>query len=114
MESILTSVKKLLGIDETYIHFDQDIIVHINSVFGILHQMGVGPENPVTIIDKTNVWNEFGEVYEMVKTYVYLKVKLVFDPPANPTIVEALKQNASEIEWRLYIDSDYHNLKKEG
>ena len=109
MESILTSIKKLLGITEEYEHFDQDIIMHINSVFMILTQMGVGPEEGFTISDSTTTWNEFtndDKKIEAVKTYVYLKVILLFDPPASSSVMEAINRSISELEWRLNITVD--------
>lgn len=104
MDSILTSVKKLLGITEDYEHFDTDIIIHINSVFSILTQLGVGPENGFYIRDKTAVWNNFitdDTKLEMVKTYVFLKVKMLFDPPASSSVASAMEKAATELEWRL-------------
>ena len=89
MDSILTSIKKLLGITEEYMHFDTDLIIHINTVFSILNHLGVGPTNGFTIADKKAVWKDFtsdDKKIEMVKTYVYLKVKLIFDPPASSAV----------------------------
>ena len=108
MDSILTSIKKLLGITEEYEHFDPDIIVHINSAFMILNQLGVGPEEGFSIKDKNSTWNEFlsGSNLEAVKTYVYLKVKLMFDPPLSSTVIEAIKSQISELEWRLNVSTD--------
>ena len=109
MDSILTSIKKLLGITEEYEHFDQDIIMHINSVFMILTQMGVGPEEGFTISDSTTTWNEFtndDKKIEAVKSYVYLKVRLLFDPPASSSVMEAINRSISEFEWRLNIAVD--------
>lgn len=109
MDSILTSIKKLLGITEEYKHFDQDIIMHINSVFMILTQMGVGPEEGFTISDSTTTWSEFtndDKKIEAVKSYVYLKVRLLFDPPASSSVMEAMNRSISELEWRLNIAAD--------
>ena len=109
MDSILTSIKKLLGITEEYEHFDQDIIMHINSVFMILTQMGVGPEEGFTISDSTTTWSEFTDddkKIEAVKSYVYLKVRLLFDPPASSSVMEAINRSISEFEWRLNIAAD--------
>ena len=109
MDSILTSIKKLLGITEEYEHFDQDIIMHINSVFMILTQMGVGPEDGFTISDSTTMWNEFtndDKKIEAVKSYIYLKVRLLFDPPASSSVMEAINRSISEFEWRLNIAAD--------
>ena len=103
-ESILTSIKKLLGIAEEYTHFDTDIMIHINSVFMILVQMGVGPDEGFKVESAADTWNEFTSdklLYESVKTYVYLKVKMIFDPPQGGAVAEAYKQTISELEWRL-------------
>ena len=109
MESILTSIKKLLGITEDYEHFDTDIIIHINSVFSILTQIGVGSENGFSISDKTATWSDFisdNVKIEMVKTYVYLKVKLLFDPPLNSSVTNSMEKTISELEWRLNVETD--------
>lgn len=110
MDSILTSIKKLLGVDENYEHFDQDIIMHINSIFMVLHQLGVGA-NPYFIEDKTATWNDYlGEDgitnYQAVKTYIYLKVRLVFDPPTSSYVVEAINNQIKELEWRFTVQTD--------
>ncbi len=108
-ESILTSIKKLLGIAEEYEHFDADIIMHINSVFSILTQLGVGPSNGFSIEDKEANWHDFiGEDnrIEMVKSYIHLKVKLLFDPPLSSAVMEAMNQMIKELEWRLNVAVD--------
>lgn len=105
-DSILTSIKKLLGITEEYEHFDQDIIIHINSVFMILNQLGVGPSNGFSITDKTAVWSDFiseGTNLESVKSYIYLKVRLLFDPPTTSAVMESMNRMISELEFRLNI-----------
>ena len=105
MESILTSIKKLLGIDELYTHFDADLVMHINSVLMILTQMGVGPSEGYTIEDDSTTWNEFIpdlKNFEAVKTYIHLKVKLIFDPPTSSAVIESMNRMISELEWRLY------------
>lgn len=109
MESILTSIKKLLGISAEYEHFDQDIIIHINSVFMILTQLGVGPEEGFSISDEDAVWSDFvqgNSLIEAVKSYMYLKVRLLFDPPASSTVMESMNRMINEFEWRLYITVD--------
>lgn len=109
MDSILTSVKKLLGLTEEYTAFDPDLIMHINSVLMILNQMGVGPEKPFSISDATATWSEFCENkadIEAVKSYVALKVRMLFDPPQSSTTMEATKNLAAELEWRLYVMCD--------
>lgn len=117
MESILASIKKLLGIDEEYDHFDQDLIMHINSVFMILNQLGVGPAEGFSIQDSKSVWSDFipdGSNLEAVKTYIYLKVKLMFDPPSSSAVIEAINRTIAELEWRLNVASDTPNTSKEG
>lgn len=108
MESILTSVKKVLGITEEYEHFDQDLIMHINTVFGILHQLGVGPSTGFSIQDSSALWNDFvdNEKLNLVKSYVCLKVRLMFDPPQNGSLIEAINSQISELEWRLNVAID--------
>ena len=109
MDSILTSIKKLLGVTEEYENFDQDIIMHINSAFMILNQLGVGPKSGFSISDKSSTWDEFipeSSNLEAVKTYVHLKVKLMFDPPLSSTVIEAIKSQINELEWRLNVSVD--------
>ena len=108
MESILTSIKKLLGIAEEYTHFDQDIIMQINSALFDLTQLGVGPSAGFSIDDAKDVWNDFIDVsrIEAVKTYVYLSVKLIFDPPDKPAVIDAYERRLKELEWRLNVAVD--------
>lgn len=106
MDSILTSIKKMLGITEDYTHFDTDIVIHINSVFSILTQLGVGPPEGFYIQDKTTIWYEYisdPNKIEMVKSYMYLKVRLIFDPPSSSSVIEAFNKQISEFEWRLNV-----------
>ena len=109
MESILTSIKKLLGITEEYDQFDPDIIMHINSVFMILTQLGVGPAEGFSIEDDTAVWTDFIQdikKLESVKTYIYLKVKLAFDPPLSSSVIESMNRLINELEWRLNVAAE--------
>lgn len=109
MDSILTSVKKMLGITAEYTHFDADIIMHINSVFMILHQLGVGPTEGFSISSDVETWDEFTNddlTIESVKSYMYLKVGLLFDPPTSSNVLEARNRLASELEWRLNAAAD--------
>ena len=106
MESILTSIKKMLGIDEEYTHFDADIIMHINSVLMILTQLGVGPAEGFVIEDDTSTWVDFipeanAAQLHAVKSYIYMKVKLIFDPPLSSAVIESMNRQISEFEWRL-------------
>ena len=106
MESILTSIKKLLGIDEEYTQFDSDIIMHINSVFLNLTQLGVGPSEGFQIEDDSDTWEDFigdSNQLQAVKSYVYLKVKLVFDPPLSSSVIESMNRMITELEWRLNV-----------
>lgn len=106
MDSILTSIKKLLGITEEYTQFDEDIIMHINSVFMNLTQLGVGPEEGFFIEDASASWDDFVDTesnmqLNAIKSYIYLKVKLLFDPPLSSAVIESTNRMISELEWRL-------------
>lgn len=112
---ILASVKKLLGLDEAYTAFDLDTMTHINSVFSTLNQLGIGPDAGFMIEDDTATWDAFlanidgtpDPRLNSVKTYMHLRVRLVFDPPQTSYLVDAYKEQIREIEWRL-------NVKREG
>lgn len=109
MESILTSIKKLLGIDEAVDHFDQDIIIHINSALMTLNQIGVGPEEGFTITGSTETWDQFlqdNKKIEAVKTYVYLSVRLVFDPPQSSAAIDSINRLIEKLEWRINVAVD--------
>ena len=109
MDSILVSIKKLLGIAADYTHFDPDIIMHINSAFSILTQLGVGPPEGFRIEDDTKTWNDFiGDATKIdaVKSYIYLKVGLMFDPPTSSAVLSAKERQISELEWRLNVAAE--------
>lgn len=109
MDSILTSIKKLLGIEEEYTQFDSDIIMHINTVFLNLTQLGVGPAEGFLIEDDSATWEDFigdSSQLQAVKTYMYLKVKLLFDPPLSSSVTESINRIISELEWRLNVAVD--------
>ena len=110
MDSILTSIKKLLGISEEQDDFDVDVIVHINSVFANLCHIGVGPSNGFSIKDASSVWTDFISdehwFFAFIESYVYMKVKLVFDPPLNSAVLSSYKESIKELEWRLYAAAD--------
>ena len=109
MISILNTIKKLLGPTGVYDHFDTDIIVHINSAFSSLTQLGVGPQDGFFIKDETDLWTDFiqdDKRLEFVKTYIYLKVKLVFDPPLSSSVLDAMNRQINELEWRLNVAVD--------
>lgn len=107
MESILTSIKKLLGIAEEYTQFDNDIIMHINSVFTTLTQLGVGPSEGFFIEDDSSYWIDFIpdlNKLQAVKTYIYLKVRLIFDPTSlGSATLAAYERQIQELEWRLNV-----------
>jgi len=106
--SILTSIKKLCNLGEEYTPFDQDIIIHINTAFSVLNQLGAGPEGGYRIKDASNEWSEFIPedcmLLEMVKDFIYIKCRLIFDPPASSSIAQVLKDEMKELESRiLYV-----------
>ena len=111
-ESILTSVKKMLGIQEDYEHFDDDIIMHINSTFLILNQLGVGPEEPFIVQDKMDAWDDFvpeGQI-ELVKSYTYMRVRLLFDPPTSGFLLDSINKQIAEFEFRMNVQAEKDKL----
>ena len=109
MDSILTSIKKLLGITDEYVQFDDDIIIHINTIISILTQVGVGSDLGFYIIDKTAKWSDWltdMTLLQPVKTYIHLRVRLIFDPPTNSTVTKSYEQTIKELEWRLFTTVD--------
>lgn len=104
--SILYTIKKMLGLEEDYTPFDQDVIVHINSALMTLTQFNVGPKTGFMINGYEEEWDDFltnSVMLGAAKNYVYLKVRMLFDPPSNSFVMEALKQQAEEIGWRLNV-----------
>lgn len=110
MDSILTSIKKLSGITKEYEHFDDDLIIYINSVFLVLKQLGVGPSEGFVISSDEETWKDFIPdnkiLRESVKAYVGAKVRLQFDPPVNGAVTDSLHKVISEFEWRLYVEAE--------
>lgn len=109
-ESILLSIKKLIGMTEDYDVFDTDLIIHINSVFMILKQLGVGPAEGFIIEDDSTTWADYlpnPTQLQAVKTYIALKTRLVFDPPSNSIIKTCIDENIKELESRLNYEVDY-------
>lgn len=108
-DSILLSIKKLLGLDSSYTEFDTDIIIHINSVFSVLQQLGVGPSQGFSITGTTEVWSDFtndnAEINNVV-SYMYLSVRMLFDPPTNSAILKSYQDLIKEYEWRLNVAVD--------
>lgn len=110
MNSILISIKKLLGLSEEYAPFDTDLIIHINTFLGVLNQLGVGVTN-FKITGATETWADFLSgsdpgLLDECKTYVYIRTKLVFDPPSSSIVTQALKETMNELEWRLNIKTE--------
>lgn len=109
MDSILNSVKKDLNVSLDDDFFDPELIMHINSVFSILAQLGVGPKSGFSISDDKAVWSDFlgdNALLNVVKSYLPKKVKLVFDPPNTGPLSEALNKTLSELEWRIMVIAD--------
>jgi hypothetical protein len=108
MKSILDTIKQMLGVEITSTAFDTDIIVHINSVLITLNQLGIGTEN-FFITGNSETWDDFlnnTAGLEIIKSYVYLKVKILFDPSTNSSVNDAITRQISELEWRLNIKAE--------
>ena len=110
MESILITIKQMLGPGAEHEHFDPEIINHINSVLADLNQMGVGPDDGLRIEDETSVWSDFIDtdtnLFDTVKTYIYLRVKLVFDPPTSSAVLNAYQRDIEKWEFRLNVAAE--------
>ena len=109
MERILTSIKKLLGISADDTSFDPDIIMHLNSVFMVLRQLGVGPPEGSAIEGEDAVWADYmsdNALIESVKTYMYMKVRLIFDPPTSTAMIDSMNRLINEFEWRLNVAAE--------
>ena len=106
--SILETIKKLLNVDSEYKAFDTDIITHINSVFLVLNDLGIGPTEPFEIIDETETWEQFDpeKKFSLVKSYIYLRVRLLFDPPATSFALDAMQKQIDEYAWRLNVRAE--------
>lgn len=108
-ESILGYVKRLLGVQNDYTHFDSNIIYGINAAFSVLTQLGLGPKEGFMINDYLDKWVDFvSDTFRLslIKPYVYLKTRLLFDPPTSTSLIESINKTISEYEWRLYVASD--------
>lgn len=113
-DSILLSVKKMLGITGDYNYFDNDIIMHINTVISILKQMGL--KTDLVVANEKQTWRKLygdDDIYGFIKTFVYLRVKLLFDPPASSSVSDAINRQIQELEWRIYSELDGLNERKE-
>ena len=108
-DSILVTIRKLVCGDPYANHFDTDLLVHINACFSILNQLGVGPEKGFVVTDETQNWSDYtadSTVLNLVKTYITLKVRLIFDPPLTSSVLEAMNKEISQLEWRLNVAVD--------
>lgn len=113
-DSILMSVKKMLNVDEADDAFDTDIGMLINNEFMTLYQLGIGPEGGFSISDADTVWTDFSKdktLLETVKVYVYMKVRMIFDPPASSVVAEAFNSQIRELEWRLNVQAERNQNK---
>lgn len=118
MKSILETIKKLLGPDSSYEVFDEDIIVHINTALADLTQLGVGPEDGFEIFDASSTWDDFvgkhirPKTLSNIKTYIYISVKLVFDPPTSAAVITSYENRLTKLEWRISHAVDILNKPK--
>ena len=104
MESILGSIKQMLGISQDETNFDSELMLHINGALMIINQLGVGPSTGFIVLGKTQTWSEFladRKDLELVKTAVYLRVRLMFDPPQNSFLVSSIQKQIEEFDWRI-------------
>lgn len=107
-ESILDSIKKQLGIVPEYTVFDDQILLYINTTFSTLHQLGIGPDTGYEIVDNTSTWDDIviDPRFNLIKTYVGMKVKVMFDPPASSFALDALNKQIAEFEWRIITENE--------
>lgn len=114
-ESIFNSIKALIGPDASYEVFDQDILIHINTAIAILTQLGVGPASGFMVTGPDETWAQFlgtdDKTMNMAKSYIYMKVRIAFDPPSNSSVLSAYQEACKEYEWRLNVAVDPANLQ---
>lgn len=114
-DSILKTIKKMIGPSVDYDYFDNDLIIHINSAFSILNQLGLGNDETFAITGTSETWQDFlgnnHKFLEMVKSYIYLKVKVIFDPPTSSFVLDAYNKQIAELEWRINIAVDPSETK---
>lgn len=111
MDSILNSIKKPIGLSADYAHYDEDLIMSINTIFGKLSQLGIGPAEGFEITGPEETWSSYASnltpaMEKTVRSYVYLKVKLEFDPPTSSNVTAVIEKSIAELEWRMYVDID--------
>lgn len=115
-ESILSSIKDTASVSPEDDAFDQEIILHINATFMTLRQLGVGPSTPFFITDSSATWSDFiddPDILPTIKSYVTLKVRMLFDPPTSSSLAEAIKSQIAEYEWRLGIECDTYKVEED-
>jgi len=115
MESILLSVKKFIGLDPEYNVFDPDLLILINSSFSVLNQLAVGPKEGFKVTNITETWEDVigsKKYLELIKEYICIKVKLVFDPPSSSTVYKAFEERVAELEWRLNAFEDRESVQE--
>lgn len=108
-QSILDSTKKMLGLATDYTVFDLDVITHINTVFSVLTQLGIGPERGFSIEDSSTTWDEYldgNKLLSTIKSYVYLRVRILFDPPSAGYVLTAIENQIKELEWRINMEHE--------
>lgn len=113
-DSIFESIKSLLGPDASYDVFDQDILIHINTAIAVLTQLGVGSPSGFVVTGPEETWRDFigdDKILQMVKTYIYMKVKIAFDPPTNSSVLSAYQEACKEYEWRINVETDPYKLQ---
>ncbi len=109
IKSILTSIKKMLGIEDCYDHFDPELIMHINTVFSRLNQLGVGPMEGFFIEGKEETWDQYmldRKDLHAIKSYIYLRVRLLFDPPSSAFVLTSMENQIKEFEWRINVEAE--------
>ena len=113
-DSIFVTIKKMLGLDDEYKAFDPDMLTHINTALMILQQLGIGPEDGMIVTGYDETWAEFfepGQMFEAAKSYIYIQVKMVFDPPTNSFVLDSLQKTSDMLEWRLKEQASEHRRK---
>lgn len=108
-DSILASVKKVCGLPDSYTPFDQDVVMFINTAFGTLEQLGVGPDEGFRIEDREALWTQMGlppKQLDLVRTWTFLKVRQMFDPPQTSYLIEAMNKQIDQLEWRMSVNRE--------
>ena len=119
-DSILLSVKKMLGMSEEFVQYDLDVIIHINTAIQTLNQLGVDIPDGFSVSDKSNTWSQYlidqrcKKIESMIKNYIYMKVRILFDPPSNQSLTNALTESAKELEWRINQWLDFYEDNEGG